>query len=102
MVHGLYRLMESTESLPINIGNPIERTVLEIADVVNQLTGNRCDHEFHPLPENDPLQRRPDITKAKEILGWQPVISRSEGLKRTYEYFKNLPREEWFKQPKFL
>lgn len=88
LVEGHYALMESKEHTPINIGNPTERTVLEMANIVNQLTGNRAEHKFYPLPENDPLQRRPDISKAKNLLSWQPQIDLKEGLEKIHAYFK--------------
>ena len=102
LVEGIYRLLLSDYHMPVNIGNPDEISLLEFAQEILQLTGSAVSITHKPLPVDDPKQRRPDISKAKEILGWQPVISRSEGLKRTYDYFRNLPQEEWFKQPKFL
>jgi dTDP-glucose 4,6-dehydratase len=67
---------------------------------VIRLTGTKQSIVYKPLPVDDPKQRRPDITRAKEILGWEPKVERKEGLKRTYEYFKSLPPEEWTRQPK--
>jgi dTDP-glucose 4,6-dehydratase len=72
----------------------------EFAEEVIKLTGSTQKIVYKPLPVDDPKQRQPDITKAKEILGWEPKVARAEGLKITYEYFKNLPKEEWSKQPK--
>jgi dTDP-glucose 4,6-dehydratase len=87
--------------LPVNIGNPDEITLKEFAEEILELTGNKVKIIFKPLPVDDPKQRQPDISKAKKILAWEPKIKRKEGLKLTYDYFKSLPREEWFKQPKF-
>ncbi|HYF29722.1 MAG TPA: UDP-glucuronic acid decarboxylase family protein [Chitinophagaceae bacterium] len=102
LVEGIYRLLLSDYHLPVNIGNPDEISLKDFAEEILQITGSKVSISYQPLPVDDPKQRRPDISRAKELLGWQPSISRKEGLKRTYEYFKNLPREEWFKQPKFL
>ena len=85
---------------PVNVGNPSEITLKEFAEEVIALTGTAQKIVYKDLPKDDPKQRKPDITRAKEILGWEPKVGRSEGLKVTYEYFKNLPQEEWFKQPK--
>lgn len=100
LVEGIYRLLMSDYSMPVNIGNPNEISLLDFAKEVLKLTGAGVKIVHQPLPVDDPKQRRPDITKAKEILGWEPTIDRSEGLKLTYAYFKNLPKEEWTKQPK--
>lgn len=100
LVEGIYRLLLSNYSLPVNIGNPDEVSLKEFAEEVLKLTGAKVQIEYKPLPVDDPKQRKPDIARAKEILQWQPRFSRSEGLKRTYEYFKNLPKEELYKQPK--
>lgn len=96
-IEGLYRLLLSDYSLPVNIGNPEEITILDFAEEIVKLTGTTQKIVFRDLPQDDPLQREPDITKAKEILGWQPKVSREEGMKRTFEYFKNLSEEELFK-----
>lgn len=93
MVEGIYRLLFSNYQLPVNLGNPDEVSILDFAREIIALNGGTRDIIFQPLPENDPRQRRPDITKAKQILGWKPVVSRSEGLRLTYEYFKSLPAE---------
>lgn len=90
LVAGLYALMQSEETGPVNLGNPQEKTVLQIADQVNILTGNKCSHRFMPLPQDDPKRRWPEISKAKKVLQWQPVVDLDEGLKRTLEYFKTL------------
>lgn len=100
LIEGIYRLLMSNYALPVNIGNPNEITLLAFAEEVLKLTGSSVKIVHKPLPVDDPKQRRPDITKAKEILGWEPHIDRAEGLKKTYEYFKALPKEEWSKQPK--
>lgn len=88
LVEGIYRLLLSDYHLPVNIGNPAEITLKEFAEEVVELVGSESKIVYEPLPKDDPKQRRPDITKAKEILGWEPKIDRSEGLKRTLEYFK--------------
>ncbi|MFZ6023679.1 MAG: UDP-glucuronic acid decarboxylase family protein [Bacteroidota bacterium] len=100
LVEGIYRLLMSDYALPVNIGNPNEITLLEFAEEVLKLTGATVKIVHKPLPVDDPKQRRPDISKAKAILDWEPTIGRAEGLKKTYGYFKSLPREEWSKQPK--
>ena len=96
-IEGLYRLLLSDYSLPINIGNPGEITILDFAQEIIKLTGTNQKIVFKPLPQDDPLQREPDISKAREILGWEPKVSREEGMKKTFEYFKNLTKEELFK-----
>jgi dTDP-glucose 4,6-dehydratase len=100
LVEGIYRLLLSDYSLPVNIGNPDEISLKDFAEEVLQLTGGKVKITYKPLPADDPKQRKPDITKAKEILGWSPLVGRKEGLAKTYEYFKALPSEEWSKQPK--
>lgn len=88
LVEGIYRLLLSDYHLPVNIGNPSEITLLEFAEEIIALTGTKQKIVFLPLPKDDPKQRKPDITKAKVILGWEPKVDRKEGLKITYEYFK--------------
>ncbi len=100
LVEGIYRLLLSDYSMPVNIGNPNEITLKEFAEEILALTGNKVKIVYKPLPVDDPKQRRPDITKAKTILGWEPKVDRKEGLKITYEYFKSLPQEELTKLPK--
>jgi len=100
LVEGIYRLLLSDYHLPVNIGNPSEITLKQFAEEVISLTGTRHKIVYRPLPEDDPKQRRPDITRARTILGWEPRVERKEGLKITYEYFKSLPAEEWGRQPK--
>jgi dTDP-glucose 4,6-dehydratase len=93
LVEGIYRLLFSDYSYPVNIGNPDEITIKEFGEEIIKLTGTSQKLVFHELPTDDPKQRRPDISKAKELLGWEPKVSRAEGLKITYEYFKSLPEE---------
>jgi len=100
LVEGIYRLLLSDYHLPVNIGNPSEITLKQFADEVIALTGTKQKIVYKPLPIDDSKQRRPDITKAQQILGWEPKVERKEGLKATYEYFKSLPPEEWVKLPK--
>ncbi|GAB2473622.1 epimerase [Hymenobacter qilianensis] len=89
LVEGIYRLLLSDYPLPVNIGNPSEITIKEFGEEIAKLTGVEFKPTYQALPENDPMKRRPDITKAKEILGWEPKIDRAEGLRRTLEYFKD-------------
>lgn len=100
LVEGIYRLLMSDYAQPVNIGNPDEISLKDFAEEVLKLTGSSVKIVYKPLPKDDPKQRKPDITRAKEILGWEPKVGRAEGLKKTYEYFKALPKEELFKQPK--
>jgi len=94
LIEGIYRLLLSDHVFPVNIGNPQEITIREFGEEIIKLTGTNQKLITHPLPQDDPKQRRPDITKAREILGWEPKVNRAEGLKYTYEYFRNLPPEE--------
>ena len=87
-VEGIYRLLMSDYQLPVNIGNPEEITIKEFAEEIIRLTGSSSKIVYKPLPIDDPLQRRPDISKAKELLDWKPKFNREEGLKPTLEYFK--------------
>lgn len=100
LVEGIYRLLMSDYHLPVNIGNPNEISLKEFAEEVLALTGNKVKIVYKPLPVDDPKQRQPDITKAKQLLNWQPQVDRQEGLKITYDYFRALPESEWRKQPK--
>jgi len=100
LVEGIYRLLMSDYPMPVNIGNPDEISLKEFAEEILELTGHKVKIIYKPLPEDDPKQRQPDITKAKQILNWQPKVSRKEGLKITYDYFRSLPPEEWTKLPK--
>lgn len=88
LVEGIYRLLLSDYSKPVNIGNPSEITLLEFAEEILALTGSKSKIVYEPLPQDDPRQRQPNITKARNILGWEPKVDRREGLKRTLEYFK--------------
>src|SRR6187399_2573201 len=100
LVEGIYRLLMSDYAMPVNIGNPDEISLLDFAKEIIGLTGTNKKIVYKPLPVDDPKQRQPDITRAQNILGWQPTISRAEGLKITYEYFRSLAPEELNKQPK--
>ncbi|MFN5056249.1 MAG: UDP-glucuronic acid decarboxylase family protein [Bacteroidota bacterium] len=100
LVDGIYRLLMSDYVFPVNIGNPVEISLLDFAKEILNLTDSKTNIIFKPLPQDDPKQRKPDISKAREILGWEPKVSRAEGLRKTYEFFKNLPAEELSKQPK--
>jgi len=97
-VEGVYRLLMSDYHLPVNVGNPEEITIKDFAQEIIKLTGAPQKIVFKPLPVNDPLQRQPDITRAREILGWEPIISREIGMKLTYDYFKSLSKESLFKE----
>jgi len=88
LVDGLYRLMLSDERYPVNLGNPREMTILEFAEQICKLTNSASSIVRMPLPEDDPRQRKPDISKAKSILGWEPQVPLEEGLKRTADYFQ--------------
>ena len=94
LVEGIYRLLKSDCAMPVNIGNPDEISILDFAKEIIELTGTDQKLIFKDLPKDDPKQRKPDITKAKEILGWSPKIDRKEGLKITYDYFKSLSQED--------
>jgi len=97
LVEGIYRLLLSDYALPMNIGNPDEISILDFADEIIKLTGTDQKIVHKELPEGDPMMRRPDISKAQEILGWEPKVHRSEGLKITYDYFKTLNHEQLYK-----
>jgi dTDP-glucose 4,6-dehydratase len=88
LIDGIKRLLNSDEAEPVNLGNPEEISILEFAKEIVRLTGSRSRIVFNPLPKNDPKVRQPDITKAKKILGWEPTVSREEGLRRTLQYFR--------------
>jgi dTDP-glucose 4,6-dehydratase len=96
LINGIVKLLESDYSKPVNIGNPSEITISQFAEEIISLTGTEQKVIYKDLPVDDPKQRKPDITKAKEILNWTPKVERSEGLKLTYEYFKSLTKEELF------
>lgn len=99
LVEGIYRLLLSDYAYPVNIGNPVEITIKEFAEEIIKLTGTHQKVVYRPLPKDDPKQRKPDITRAQALLGWEPKMKRNEGLKITYEYFKSLPEAELFKDP---
>lgn len=98
LVNGIYKLLMSGYVEPVNIGNPDEITISQFAEEIIALTGTTQKVIYKPLPTNDPLQRQPNINKAKELLNWEPKVSRKEGLEITYEYFKSLPEEELYKK----
>ncbi|MDO7172162.1 UDP-glucuronic acid decarboxylase family protein [Mariniflexile sp. AS56] len=96
-VEGIYRLLLSDYALPVNIGNPHEISIKDFAEEIIKLTGTNQKIVFKELPQDDPLQRQPDITLAKKLLNWEPRVDRNEGLKITFNYFKNLTAEELYK-----
>ena len=96
LVEGIYRLLHSDYAYPVNIGNPDEISILDFAKEIVALTGTDQKLVFKDLPKDDPKQRKPDITKAKDILDWKPEVTLKDGLKLTYEYFKNLPEEDLY------
>lgn len=98
LVEGIYRLLLSDYTMPMNIGNPSEITISDFAEEIVKLTGTKQKVVYQDLPKDDPKQRQPDITKARQILGWEPKVSRAEGLKITYEYFKSLPQDVLFQR----
>jgi dTDP-glucose 4,6-dehydratase len=100
LVEGIYRLLLSDYSEPVNVGNPDEISLKDFAEEIIALTGTKQKIVYKPLPVDDPKQRRPDISRAKKILGWSPRVNRKDGLKITYDYFKSLSSEDWYKQPK--
>lgn len=100
LVEGICRLLFGDYALPVNIGNPDEISLKDFAEEIIKLTATHQKIVYKPLPIDDPKQRRPDITRAKDILGWEPKVSRADGLRTTYEYFKSLPKEELYKLPK--
>ena len=93
-IEGIYRLLMSDYTLPVNIGNPNEITIKDFAEEIIKLTGTDQKIVYKPLPKDDPMQRQPDITKAKEILGWEPKVGREEGMRKTFEFFKGLSKED--------
>ena len=96
LIEGIYRLLLSDYAQPVNIGNPDEITIKQFGEEIIKLTGTNQKLVLRDLPVDDPKQRRPDITKAREILGWEPKVNRAEGLKITYDYFRSLPQEALF------
>jgi dTDP-glucose 4,6-dehydratase len=99
-VEGLYRLFMRGDANPTNIGNPTEYTVKELAELVVELTGTRSEIVYKPLPEDDPKVRRPDISRAKALLGWEPKVSVREGVAQTIEYFRSLGETEHRRAPR--
>ncbi len=108
MVEGILRLVESDLAGPVNLGNPDERTIRELAELVLEMTGSKSELVFEPLPGDDPVKRKPDITLAKSKLGWEPTVRLEEGLKATVDYFKGLmghsngwrAKHVWQRRPK--
>jgi dTDP-glucose 4,6-dehydratase len=98
LVEGIYRLLLSDYSLPVNIGNPSEITIKDFAEEIIKLTGTDQKVIYKDLPQDDPKQRQPDITKAREILNWEPKVSREDGLKITYDYFRNFSKERLYEE----
>lgn len=98
LVEGIYRLLLSDYVQPLNIGNPSEITIRQFAEEIIKLTGTTQKIVYNPLPQDDPKQRQPDISKAKVLLDWEPVVSRAEGLKITYDYFKSLSYNQLHKK----
>lgn len=97
LIEGIYRLLHSNYPQPVNVGNPDEISILDFAKEIIALTGTDQKIVFQDLPKDDPKQRKPDITRAKELLNWEPTVDRGEGLKITYEYFQKLPKEYLYK-----
>lgn len=100
LVEGIVRLLMSDYHLPVNVGNPDEISLKDFAEEIIRLTGTKQKIVYRSLPMDDPKQRKPDISRAKELLGWEPKVSRKEGLAKTYEYFKALPESDLYKLPK--
>lgn len=98
LIEGIYRLLMSDYSSPVNIGNPDEISIKDFAEEIIKLTGTNQKIVYKPLPKDDPTQRQPDITIARKLLNWEPKVSRAEGLKITYNYFKSLPEERLYKK----
>ncbi len=98
LVEGIYRLLHSDYSSPVNIGNPSEITIRDFAEEILKLTGANQKVIYKPLPTDDPRQRQPDITLARQLLGWEPKVDRKEGLQITYEYFKSLSVDDLYKK----
>ncbi len=90
LVDGLYRLLLSTEEYPVNLGNPHEMTIAEFANLIRDMTGSRAALVYRDLPQDDPKQRKPDITKARALLGWNPVVGFEEGMNLTVQYFRGV------------
>ena len=88
LIEGIWRLLHSDYVEPVNLGNPQELTVVEVAERIQQLTGSKSQLRFSELPPDDPKVRCPDISKAREVLGWEPVVAPDDGLRRTLPYFE--------------
>ena len=97
LIEGIYRLLLSDYALPVNIGNPVEISIKDFAEEIIKLTQTKQKIVYKPLPVNDPMQRQPDISLAKEILNWEPTIGRAKGMQITFNYFKGLSEEELYK-----
>jgi dTDP-glucose 4,6-dehydratase len=97
-VEGIFRLLLSDYPYPVNIGNPDEITIAQFAEEIIKLTGTDQKVIYKDLPVDDPKQRRPDIAKAREILGWEPKVDRKEGLKETYAYFKAFSEDRLYEE----
>ena len=98
LVEGIFRLLMSDYAEPVNVGNPSEITIKDFAEEIIKLTGTSQQVVYKSLPQDDPKQRQPDITRARAVLGWEPQIDRADGLRITYEYFKNLPKERLYEE----
>lgn len=98
LIEGIYLLLMSDQVEPVNIGNPDEVSIRDFAEEIRNLTETPSPITYEPLPKDDPKQRQPDISRAKAVLGWSPKISRAEGLRRTYDYFRALPEEAWYRK----
>lgn len=96
-INGIFKLLHSDYAGPVNIGNPHEISILDFAEEIIKLTGTQQKIVFKPLPKDDPMQRQPDISMAREKLGWEPKVSRAQGMKTTYDYFKSLSPEELYR-----
>jgi dTDP-glucose 4,6-dehydratase len=88
LAEGIFRLLQADYDQPVNLGNPVEMTVLQFAELIQEVVGRRCEIAFRPLPEGDPKVRQPDITRARQVLGWEPRVDVREGLRQTIEYFR--------------
>jgi dTDP-glucose 4,6-dehydratase len=100
LVDGLYKLLLSDEEYPVNLGNPVEMTIADFAKTIQALTGSKSAITNEALPKDDPKQRRPDITKARMVLGWEPVVSLEEGMRLTVAYFRAVHDAEQIKAAK--
>ena len=101
LIEGVYRLLFSDYALPVNIGNPEEITIKEFGEEILRLTGSKSKLISLPPMQDDPKQRKPDISLAKKLLNWEPKVSRQEGLKKTLQYFQSLPKEKLYQEKSF-